>query len=73
MEDKYYLKLGETIRSIRRSRNYSQEYMAHKLGISQNVYSKIENGKCKCSVYRFIIIVGLLEVDIEEMEKMLSF
>lgn len=63
MEEEYYTELGNVIRSIRRARNISQEYMAYKLNISQNVYSKIENGKCRCTVYRFVSIMNLLDAD----------
>ena len=63
MEEKFYLKFGHVIREIRRSKEISQEYMASKLHISQNVYSKIENGKCKCTMYRFLGIMELLSID----------
>ncbi|RCW89791.1 helix-turn-helix transcriptional regulator [Winogradskyella arenosi] len=35
----------EIIRTKRRKLDYSQEYVAEKLGISQRAYSDIENGK----------------------------
>lgn len=35
----------ETLRKRRRELNYSQEYVAEKLGITQKAYSDIENGK----------------------------
>ncbi|WP_458626368.1 helix-turn-helix transcriptional regulator [Winogradskyella sp. PC D3.3] len=35
----------EIIRTKRRELDYSQEYVAEKLGISQRAYSDIENGK----------------------------
>lgn len=35
----------ETLRNRRRELNYSQEYVAEKLGITQKTYSDIENGK----------------------------
>lgn len=35
----------ETLRNRRRELNYSQEYVAEKLGITQKAYSDIENGK----------------------------
>jgi transcriptional regulator with XRE-family HTH domain len=33
------------IRKLRREKDFSQEYVAFQLGISQKSYSKIENGK----------------------------
>lgn len=62
-EQNFYVKLGLTIRTYRRSKNFSQEYMATKLSISQNAYSKIEAGKCRCSVYRLMNILHVLQVD----------
>lgn len=35
----------EKLRKIRREQDYTQEYMAFRLGISQKMYSDIENGK----------------------------
>ena len=40
--DKEAVKL---IRKIRIEKNYSQEYLASKLNISQSYYGRIENGK----------------------------
>lgn len=34
--------VASNIRKIRELRNYTQDYLAAKLGISQNAYSKIE-------------------------------
>lgn len=36
---------GTKIASIRLARGYTQEYMAQKLGMAQNVYSKIEKNE----------------------------
>lgn len=43
-----YKTLGRKIKFIRTKYfDYTQEYMANKLGISQNVYSRIESGQIK--------------------------
>lgn len=34
-----------TLRKVRREKNFSQEFMAEKLDITQKAYSDIENGK----------------------------
>lgn len=72
MEEKYYKQLGHAIRTIRRSRELSQEYMAFKLNISQNMYSKIESGKCRCSIYRLISIMDLLDTEVLEVQTLKS-
>lgn len=41
MNEKCY----NNLRNLRREKNYSQEYMANELNISQKAYSDIENGK----------------------------
>lgn len=64
-EQGFYTELGSIIRNCRRAKNISQDYMAVKLKISQNAYSKIEAGKSKCSVYRLMKILMLLQMDLQ--------
>jgi transcriptional regulator with XRE-family HTH domain len=56
-------KVATNIRKIREHRNYTQEYLAAKLRISQNAYSKIELGYTKITVERLFSIADILEVD----------
>jgi len=51
------------IRKIREYRNYTQEYLAMKLGISQNAYSKIELGYTRITLERLIQISEILNVE----------
>ena len=53
---------GEKIRMIREVRNYSQEYMADKLGIKQNSYSKIELNQTKLTAEMLQKIADVLQV-----------
>jgi transcriptional regulator with XRE-family HTH domain len=55
------------IRKIREIRNYTQDYLAAKLGISQNAYSKIELGYSKLTLERLFQISAILEVDVLEL------
>jgi len=55
--------VAANIRKIREHRNYTQEYLAAKLTISQNAYSKIELGYTKITVERLFQIAIILEVD----------
>lgn len=59
--------VGKSIRKIRESRGYSQEYMAAKMEISQSVYCKIENGKQKLCVDRLMNLSKILDVKPEEV------
>lgn len=52
------------IRKTRESRNYTQDYLAAKLSISQNAYSKIELGYSKLTLDRLFQIAIILEVDV---------
>lgn len=46
---------------------YSQEFVASKLGISQNIYSKVESNQIKLTAERFVIICEVLQIDAGEL------
>jgi transcriptional regulator with XRE-family HTH domain len=54
---------ARNIRLVRGFRKYTQDYLAMKLGISQNAYSKIELGYSKITLERLFHIAILLEID----------
>ena len=62
--------VASNIRKIRELRNYTQDYLAAKLGISQNAYSKIELGYSKLTLERLFQISIILDV---EAMQILSF
>lgn len=51
------------LRLLRLERNYSQEYIASKLNISQSYYAKIESGKKELSVRSLFEILEILQMD----------
>lgn len=53
-----------TIRNHRIAANYSQEYMAHCIGISQAAYCKIESGKTELKITHLFKIVEILKLEI---------
>ena len=57
------------IRKIRESKDFTQDYLAMKLSISQNAYSKIELGYTKITLERLFQIAQILEVDVIELIK----
>lgn len=61
--------IAAKIRKIRESKSYSQDYLAAKLGISQNAYSKIELGYSNITLSRLINISEILETDLTEIIK----
>jgi len=54
------------IRKRRVELNYSQEYMAMRLKISQKGYSKIELNIVKLTADRLVDICEILEIDVAE-------
>ncbi|TAF30912.1 MAG: XRE family transcriptional regulator [Cytophagales bacterium] len=54
--------ITQKIKIIRELKNYTQDYMAEQLGVSQNTYSRMENGQIKITIDRFQDIANILEV-----------
>ncbi|TAG22818.1 MAG: XRE family transcriptional regulator [Cytophagia bacterium] len=59
--------ITQKIKIIRELKNYTQDYMAEQLGVSQNTYSRMENGQIKITIDRFQDIANILEVSIQEL------
>jgi len=55
------------IRKVREFRNYTQDYLAAKLHISQNAYSKIELGYSSITLNRLINIAEILEIELSDL------
>jgi len=53
----------QTLRNLRREKDYSQEYLSLKLEISQSYYARIENGKAALTIKTFHQILAVLEID----------
>ena len=50
-------------------RNFSQKYVAAKMGISQNAYSKIENNITQLTVQHVKTLAQILDVSVMELLK----
>ncbi|WP_158996429.1 helix-turn-helix domain-containing protein [Mucilaginibacter sp. L196] len=59
--------IAANIRNKREYRNYTQEYLAAKLAISQNAYSKIELGYTKITVERLFQIAEVLGFEVADL------
>lgn len=55
--------VASNIRKIREYKGYTQDYLAAKLKISQNAYSKLELGYSKLTVDRLFKIAVILGLD----------
>jgi transcriptional regulator with XRE-family HTH domain len=60
---------GNIIKQYRELRNYSQEYVCQKMGISQNAYSKIENNITQLTVNHLKSISSTLDIPIIDLLK----
>ena len=58
---------GNKLRLLREFRNYSQEYVAKKLGITQNAYSRVENNQTKITADRLHQLAQILSVPVTEL------
>lgn len=67
MMDELTNKIAEHIREIRKLKEYSQEYMAAQLDISQQAYQKIESSKTKISLNCALQIANILDINIEQL------
>lgn len=61
--------VASNIRRVREYRNYTQAYVAQKIGISQNAYSKLELGFHKLSLERLFQIADALGVETTSLLK----
>jgi len=58
---------GHVIKKYRELKNFSQKYIAAKMGISQNAYSKIENNITQLTVHHVKELSKILEVPITDL------
>lgn len=54
---------GKMIREARQRKEFSQEYMAQVLGISQSQYSKLENGEVSFDIQKLGVLLDELELN----------
>ncbi|MFH7018828.1 helix-turn-helix domain-containing protein [Flavobacterium sp. FlaQc-47] len=59
--------IGDKIKSVRELKNYTQEYIAGQLGITQAGYSKIEKGKTSVSLDKLQQLALIMELPIENI------
>lgn len=59
--------LKQRLQQKRKERGYSQEDMAHKLGIEQSQYSRRENGQVNISTKEWTAMSKILETTVEDI------
>ncbi len=58
------MEIGQKIKKVRELRNFTQEYMATQIGMTQESYSKIEANRNNVSITKLEKISQILEVGI---------
>lgn len=66
-EQELLTNIGPKIRKIREIKGYSQEYIASKMSITQNSYSKLERGETNLSIDRLMEICSVLEIELSTL------
>jgi transcriptional regulator with XRE-family HTH domain len=64
------MELSKKIKSIRKLRNFTQETVAEKLGISTYSYAKIERGETDVKYSRLQQIAKIMEIELEDLFSM---
>ncbi len=59
--------IGNKIKKIRELNNYTQEYMAEKLGMTQSGYGKIERDETDVTYSKLEEIASVLKVSVEDL------
>lgn len=59
--------IGNKLRFFREQRGYSQENMAHELGITQPSYARLEKYDDRISITRLIQIASILNTTVSEL------
>jgi len=65
----FFMSVNEKIRTIRETRNWSQEDMAEKMNMSKNGYAKIERGETKLNLHKLEQIANIFNIDVLELIK----
>ena len=61
------MKIGQKIKMLREVKNYTQEYMADKIGLAQSNYSKIERDETDITLTRLQKISEVLGVNTDDL------
>lgn len=64
--------LGNRIRTLRTAKQYTQEQIAEKIGISRQKYARIENGTNSITLDILSKIANILDVSVSDITKILD-
>jgi transcriptional regulator with XRE-family HTH domain len=66
------MSVEKQIKELRFNCNFTQEYLAHELGISQKTYSNIESGKSKITLTHLKKLADIYNLQITELFKFIN-
>ncbi len=64
--------LGSRIKALRTAKNYTQEQVAERLGISRQKYARIENGVNSITLDVLVKIADMLDVTVKDITRVLD-
>ena len=64
--------LGNRIKALRTARNYTQEDMADKIGVSRQKYARIENGTNSITLDILSKVASILDVTVGDITRVLD-
>jgi transcriptional regulator with XRE-family HTH domain len=64
--EKAFATVADRLKQIRLQKNYTQDYMASKIGVTQKAYSKIENNESRLNVETLLVLSEALETPITD-------
>ncbi len=67
MRNRTLIPFGEKIKEVREQKNYSQEYVASELGVSQRAYSKLESGETQLKGEVLVELARIFKIDILDL------
>ncbi|SFB85796.1 Helix-turn-helix [Flexibacter flexilis DSM 6793] len=62
-----HITVGRAIKKLREARNYTQQFVAEQLQMSQTSYSNMERGKTEISLRRLEQISSLFQISLYEL------
>ncbi len=60
-------KILNNLKALRAIKNYSQEFIADKLGCDYSTYGKLENGKTELTINRLFMLADIFGVSVNQL------
>lgn len=61
------MQINDKVRMMRELRSWSQEEMAHRLGMSTNGYAKLERGETRLNIPKLEQIAEVFDIDLSDL------